>query len=344
MYFDAAARKTILSRFTALWALNEAAFGGLLHVLHIPFTGILVGGSTVIILSFLARLEITKTELVKALFLVLIIKAGVSPHSPVMAYVAVTFQALLMLFIFGFSFSFKLKLFVFAFIALIQSGLQKLVVLVVVFGLDVISAIDSFSLYVFEQIGLNVSDNFSIVLLVISIYLILHVIAGFFLGVWLNSFVNKVFLRLENYSPVSIDDIETFSPKVKKGKRFNVIYLIMGLLVVIALISYFVDAFNNNLYYKVSLILIRSILIILFWIYVISPLLKRLINRYLTKEKSIYKNELTQIRNDILYMRKFIRFIWIKNRQLSFFRRINKVLENIFLTIMAEPIEKSSTN
>ena len=45
----------IFIRLTALWALIEAGLGGLLHAFHLPFTGIILGGFAVLIISLLAQ-------------------------------------------------------------------------------------------------------------------------------------------------------------------------------------------------------------------------------------------------------------------------------------------------
>lgn len=68
-------------RLTALWAFMECGFGGVLHALHMPFTGLLVGGFAVIIITFIAQISGKKDkQILKSLLIVLIVKAMVSPH------------------------------------------------------------------------------------------------------------------------------------------------------------------------------------------------------------------------------------------------------------------------
>src|SRR4051812_17198512 len=88
-------RVVAIQRLTALWAFTESGLGGIMHALRIPFTGLIVGGMSVIMISFIAQLcEHRYREILKSALIVLIIKAMVSPYTPFPAYVAVSFQAL----------------------------------------------------------------------------------------------------------------------------------------------------------------------------------------------------------------------------------------------------------
>ena len=87
--------KFIIDKLTALWALNESGLGGFLHVFNTPFTGLIVGGIAILLISLIAYYAENKWQAIfKALVIVLIIKMAVSPYSPFGAYVAVSFQAL----------------------------------------------------------------------------------------------------------------------------------------------------------------------------------------------------------------------------------------------------------
>src|SRR5690606_19472551 len=86
--------KSIIEKLTALWALNECGLGGFMHVLNSPFTGVIVGGISILLISLIAFYAENKWQsILKALLIVLIIKMGVSPYSPFAAYIAVSFQA-----------------------------------------------------------------------------------------------------------------------------------------------------------------------------------------------------------------------------------------------------------
>ena len=65
--------KIAIERLTALWALNECGLGGVMHAFKLPFTGILVGGVSVLLITLIA-LFATKIgpALIKALTIVLL--------------------------------------------------------------------------------------------------------------------------------------------------------------------------------------------------------------------------------------------------------------------------------
>lgn len=91
-------------RIIAIWGFSEAALGGILHALKIPLTGMFVGGAAVVLITLLAHFSQKKSIILNATVTVIIIKAVISPHSPLAAYFAVTLQGLL-----GFIFSQQLK-------------------------------------------------------------------------------------------------------------------------------------------------------------------------------------------------------------------------------------------
>ena len=127
--------KSIIEKLTALWALNESGLGGFLHAFSTPFTGIIVGGISILLISLIAFYAEHKWKaILKALLVVLIIKMAVSPYSPFGAYVAVSFQALFGALLFA-NFSWKgITLMVLGMVTFLESALQKLLILTIVYG------------------------------------------------------------------------------------------------------------------------------------------------------------------------------------------------------------------
>ena len=82
-------------RITALWAFSESAFGGILHALAIPFRGLFISSAAVLFISLIALFSKSSKEILKATLIVILIKALVSPHSPLAAYFAVSLQGVL---------------------------------------------------------------------------------------------------------------------------------------------------------------------------------------------------------------------------------------------------------
>ena len=86
--------KIDLRRITALWAYSEATFGGILHVLKIPFTGLFLGSAAVLFITLIALTNKNKSSILHTTLLVILVKAAVNPYSPITVYLAITVQGI----------------------------------------------------------------------------------------------------------------------------------------------------------------------------------------------------------------------------------------------------------
>ena len=95
IYDENAEDRLSILKITALWAFSESAFGGILHALTIPFRGLFIASAAVLFISLIALFSKSSKEILKATLIVILIKAVVSPHSPLTAYIAVSLQGML---------------------------------------------------------------------------------------------------------------------------------------------------------------------------------------------------------------------------------------------------------
>jgi hypothetical protein len=146
--------KSIIDKLTALWALNESGLGGFLHVFNSPFTGLIVGGVSILLISLIAYYAENKVEsILKALVIVLVIKMAVSPYSPFGAYVAVSFQGLFGALLFS-KFSWKgATLMILGIVTFLESALQKLLILTIVYGTGLWEAINIYGAWVQKKMN-----------------------------------------------------------------------------------------------------------------------------------------------------------------------------------------------
>lgn len=293
-------------RLTALWALSESMLGGLLHAAHIPFRGMIISSAAVIIICLIAHFSEKRGEIFKATIIVLLIKAAISPHTPVAAYGSVFLQGLL-----GEIFFFKKKFFKFSSIALgvvvgIFTGSQRLVTLTLIFGITFWDAINQFVNYVVKEFlltsGETPSFNFSLFLM--GSYVFIHMILGFAAGVFASKLPQKI--NSENAKDYIIPEIDTSIENnnlaLKKGKRKlwwkNPSYLLIFFFTIILLLVSYLNPQSINLSQKsILLMLIRSLLIMLTWFYFISPLLMHIIKKLLHKKQNSYTVEVGNIIN-----------------------------------------------
>jgi hypothetical protein len=148
----------------SVWGVAEAGLGGVMHGLKLPFTGLTVGGVAATVLIVLAafqrglyhrdRTPTRSTQLLlQVTATVLLIKALASPHSPITAYVAVSFQGLLAAALFRVIPSFRLAALLFAVLAMTESATQKLLMMWLVYGHAFFDALDALTGYASGQIS-----------------------------------------------------------------------------------------------------------------------------------------------------------------------------------------------
>ncbi len=147
-------RGQAVERLTALWALNEAGLGGLIHALRVPFTGIVVGSTAVVLIALIAFFAERKAKaILKATVIVLLIKAAASPHTPLPAYVSVAFQGLAGAVLFGGLPSVRLGALLLGLLALWQGAVQKLLVMTILYGKPLWESVDAVGRWMLEKMG-----------------------------------------------------------------------------------------------------------------------------------------------------------------------------------------------
>ena len=166
-------RRMAVQRLTALWALCESGLGGILHAFQFPFTGLFIGGFAVIIITLITKFSAQRPyQVFQSLVVVLAIKAMVSPYSPVTAYLAVSFQGLM-----GFVFYRLLhvnvvSIVLVAVITMLESAVQKLLVLTFFFGQSFWKAVDDMTDFITNQMGVSaVNGSRWVITLYLSVYL-----------------------------------------------------------------------------------------------------------------------------------------------------------------------------
>jgi nucleoside-triphosphatase THEP1 len=278
-----------LQSLIALWAISETAIGGFLHAFKLPITGFIVGGFAVIIISLLGYYAENKwTTILKATALVIIIKGMISPQSPPTAYIAVLFQGMLGALLFS-TCKYKPAVFLFAILAMLESGLQKLLVISLVFGRQFWSAIDQVGQELLSKLGFN--QVLSLSLATVLIYLFLHVVWAFILYRWMM----KVPLALEqNRKQFEIKKSLTDASETTKPKKYRKWVLLASLCIVYALLIGYVDHQTSKPFIAFEA-LIRSVLMLSLLIYVVGPLFSMAIKYWIKTATPRYAQDLQQI-------------------------------------------------
>lgn len=318
--------KSIIDKLTALWALNESGLGGFLHVFSTPFTGLIVGGIAILLISLIAYYAENKWKtILKALIIVLIIKMAVSPYSPFGAYVAVSFQGVLGALLFS-KFSWKgATIIILGLVTFLESALQKLIILTVVYGAEFWQAVNIYGAWVQEK--LNFISETSVSSVLIFIYLSVYCICGILAGLFIKSIIQIISQKKQTEFYLSLETNQLKERKRKGWFKNKMIWIWLG---TVAIIFGAFTFFDDNLFgwQKALYVLLRSFLILMLWYSVVGPFLLRMVRKYLNKKKSQYKEDISDAMDLFPYFRQIISYTWKETKHLKGYKRFKVFIAN----------------
>lgn len=278
----------LITKLMALWAVSESGLGGIFHAMKLPFTGLILGSFAVMIVTFIALNSEKKFRaILQATLIVILIKAIASPHSPFTAYVAVMFQGVIGAVIYSL---FKVSTFsavLYGIIALLESALQKLLMMVLIFGVNIWEAFQEFFQGLAKQF--NMQSLVHLPWLIVGIYCFAYLIGGILAGisaVKLPEAIQKEALQIRDET---IDFDETNStPKKRKSKtRFIGLAFILFFIVTVFVFS---GSLNKAMY-----ALLRTLGAIVLLFFVVNPLFKYLLGRWKDSQKLKKQKQLNNV-------------------------------------------------
>lgn len=252
-----------------------------MHALKIPFTGLIVGGISVVIVSLICFLSSNSRQVIlKSLIIVLSIKLAISPHSSFTAYFAVSFQALAAWFFFRYIPSFSLASYITAIVCMLESAMQKIIILTIFYGNTLWEAINAFGKWAVGQAGVILPFSSSEIL--ISSYILIYFINGILVG-YFTFGILKDYHNMKEQPEFKIKISASQNAKenqsglknnvwwnfVRKGTIWIIVFVCLVLLLIQkdhgGLIFYFI---------------IRVLLIFSLWYGIIGPFIKSRIQHY----------------------------------------------------------------
>ncbi len=252
----------------------------------------------------------------------------ITPHSGITAYVAVSFQAFFGAIIYSF---FKINLvsvLIVTTIGLVESAIQKILVMTVLFGKSLWDSINA--------LGTSLEEKYAFILpfdssaLVIFSYVTIYFLTGILVGINIYRLIKELnnTTNLESYK-LNFTKSDSSNSKGRKSKWRRWILLTVILITTLGLIIFFES--QSSSFDKAIYILARTIIILLFWYILISPILIILVKKYLFKKQKEWSNEVESIFNIIPYLRSIVKEAWKLSQSQLGLSRIRKFL---FLTIM----------
>lgn len=320
--FSKEQRINAIQRLTALWAFTESGLGGIMHALKIPFTGLLVGGMAVIMISLIAEFsEHSYKQILKCAIVVLIVKAMAAPFTPVTAYVAVSFQALLGFTLFSLLRVNYISIALLGIFAMVESAIQKLLVLTLFFGQSLWKAMDDMVAYAGKQLGYIISNGS---FWIMAVYLFIYIAGGFFIA-WLawrtirNFDTTNPYFVLKESSAVDID--LTRPSGTFKRRSYKRIWLLLLVMVLLSALLFLFAKDVKQGWVEVIKTITWTLSAMLIWFMVIGPLFTKGIQKLLKQKESRYSDEVAKVLSFLPVLRKLTNAAWQQSKLHSGFKR-----------------------
>lgn len=328
------ASRHAVNRLTALWALSEATLGGLLHAFRVPFTGLFIGSSAVILITLIAYFSERPETILKSTIIVMVVKGLVSPHTPITAYFAVAIQGVLGTLFFRMIKNYAVAAFLLGLIALLLSAFQKVIITTLVFGVHIWKSIDLLGNFIARQMMLSPDAGTAIQFSLILIlgYSALHVIAGIFVGIAAPLIAKKIKTEMqENRGRQLAQFNEQVNgmkiPKKKKGflgKSSG--YMIFLLAFVIIILSYFFPVFDESQGLAALIMILRSIVIMGVWYFWLAPFILKKMRRFLARKENQYAREIHGIIDTLPLFKQIVSYSWREGKKLKGLARWKQTL------------------
>lgn len=286
------ANKQIYYRLIALWVLCEAMLGGIIHGFRIPVSGLIVGSCAIICICLIAYYVPQKGAILKATLVVAIFKMMLSPQAPPPAYIAVFFQGAMGELLFWNRRYFKFSCILLAVLGLLESGLQRILVLTIIYGNDLWTVINNFINGLTKQ---KAATNYS--LWIGSVYVALHFVTGIFVGWWASLLPKRIGQwKEEGIYTIAIGEEATALPVRKKRRKLKAGLVVVWFVLIALYVQSYFKIGTPLLPSHISLkIFLRSVIIVLGWIFIIGPLLTQLLHRWLRKKQIRSQEDIRQV-------------------------------------------------
>jgi nucleoside-triphosphatase THEP1 len=209
-----------------------------------------------------------------------------------------------------------------AVLSLLESGLQRILALTILYGNDLWVVFNNFINGLTKQ---KVSTNYS--LWIGGGYVALHLITGVVVGWWASLLPKRIekWRNDEKYSIVTdATAIFTLPAEIKKKKRLKKGLFIIWLLLIGLYVQSYFKIGSPLLPSHISLkILLRSVIIVLGWVFIIGPLLKQLLHWWLKKKQTQSQQDVQEVLRMLPTTQQLIAQSWKQSAGNKGWKKIN---------------------
>ena len=340
-------------RLITLWVISEGVAGGIIHGLHLPFSGIFLSGFAVLCICLIGYYQgdkkkniglsaypklITKGAILKAAIIVCVFKMMISPNTPPSAYFAVMFQGLMGQVLFSSLKNFRLACIILGFLALIESATQRIIVLILLYGSGFWNAVNEF---ITKLTHAEVITNYSLILAIA--YISIHGISGILIGIWAYRLVHKSQLWEKNQPEYLIPELDADNkqgirfPSHKKKRIAKGFFIFIWILLLLLFFQSLFKIGNPILPSSKALqILLRSLLIFLTWYFLVSPLIKRFLKKKLQNQKEKSRSDVNRILLLLPSTENIFRKSWALSASMKGTKRLSLFWKIVLMNILRD--------
>ena len=287
--------KQVYYRLIALWVTCEAFAGGIMHAAKLPFTGMTVSSLAITCIVLIAYYVPSRSAIIKATIIVAIFKLMLSPHSPPTAYIAVFFQGFMGQLLLRNRRYFNISAVVLAVLALVESAIQRILVLLIFSGTEFWNAVNQF---IQKLTGQKELTDLSFRLAIG--YIIIHAIVGIFVGASAVRLAKLSTGWKTSYPSLIIDKENTetaiVTKKENQKRKLRPVFVIILLTLLALYAQSYIDPKHAFIPSNIIVnIFLRSIIILLTWYLIAGPLIMFLIKRSLGLQQQKYKQEINEV-------------------------------------------------
>jgi hypothetical protein len=325
----------------AFWAFVESFLGGILHALQIPLRGIVLAGAATACLTTIAavtrgyldkkKIRTFSADLLNATLAVMAVKLILSPQSPLTAYVAMLFQGTVAYLLFGCIPSFRLAAIVFSVLALVETALQKVLVLYLFFGADFWSTVADWVNELYAQFGFLPLGLKGIVIA----YLLLYFLAGLSIGYWFGYWPDRIKKKKDSLVAAYQQEMHT-TQAVGSRPRYSRFKYWLFFLLVACIVSLYV------LPYSLLMTTLVRVLIFSLAVYFLTPPLLRWLTRLLSAK--VQQSITLRLIDSMQEQRQIFYFCWQRFSGKRLLLRLLLAFEAaLILSACREDVARSST-
>jgi hypothetical protein len=329
----------IISRITTLWAATECGLGGFFHAMQSPFTGLIVGGLSVVYisliahftvlgnpqLSFLPRFRKVSQTIFASVLFVLAIKAAVSPHSPIGAYFAVGLQALIGIVIYSLVRSHQISTLIVALLSMLSSALQKVLVMVVLFGKSLFDSIDLFFVETAQRLDVFVSDSFSLSESAAIVFLAIYAFGGLLIGYFASRIPSSIKHQSEELARLIQSHEEDTQPKPSIKKKAWFPWLIVLMISLSILVQFILNSKEAAVWQ-----LARTLAVLIIWFLLFRPFVRLVLSKLKSSGKEKYQSEIATFQNELPQILSYSKYAWHVSKTMTGLRIYNWFLLFLF--------------